>query len=150
MRFHLEIDPNMTTTSVCGDGCRVNMKGSRLSEKIYSIKSPFTCCLSHASFGTIRCLCTSKTICQSDAQALYENLRKVLKHFSKSPKSSEVLTEALDALELNQIHLMNWGGTRMAGFLDTCQRPSNMIIPLIDTLIAENIRLYETSSWPVL
>ena len=117
------------------------MKGSRLSEKIYSIKSPFTCCLSHASFGTIRCLCTSKTICQSDAQALCENLRKVLKHFLKSPKSSEVLTEC---------HLMNWGGTRMAGFLDTCQRPSNIIIPFIDTLIAENIRLYETSSWPVL
>ena len=141
MRFHLEIDPNMIITSVCGDGCRVNMKGSRLSEKIYSIKSPFTCCLSHASFGTIRCLCTSKTICQSDARALCENLRKVLKHFLKSPKSSEVLTEC---------HLMNWGGTRMAGFLDTCQRPSNIIIPFIDTLIAENIRLYETSSWPVL
>ena len=55
-------------------------------------------------------------MCQSDVQALYENLRKVLKHLSRNPKSSELLTEALDALELNQIHLMNWGGTRMAGF----------------------------------
>ena len=133
----------MIPTKVCGDGCGVNMKGSRLLDEVYGIKSPFTCCSSHASFGNIRRLRTLKTMCQSDAQALYENLRKVLQHFSKSPKSSELLTEALDALELNQIHLMNWGGTRMAGFLDACQKASN-IIPLIETLIAGNIRLDET------
>ena len=83
-------------------------------------------------------------MCQSDAQALYENLRKVLKHCLKSPKSSELLTEALDALELNQIDLMNWGRTRMAGFLDACQKASNIIIPFIDTLIAGNIQPDET------
>ena len=98
----------MIPTSMCGDGCGVNMKGSRPLKEMYGIKSPFTRCSSHASLGTIRRLCTSKTMYQSDAQALYENLRKVLKHFSKSPKSS------------NEIHLMTLGGTRMAGFLDAC------------------------------
>ena len=142
--IHLEIDPNMIPTSVCGDGCGVNMKGSRLFEEMYGIKSPFTRCSSHASFGTIRCICTLKTMCQSDAQTLYGNLRKVLKHFSKSAKSSELLTEALDALELNQFHLRNWGGTRMAGFLDACQKASNIIIPFIDILIAGNIQPDET------
>ena len=78
----------MIPTKVCGDGCGVNMKESRLLEEMYGIKSSFTCCSSNASFGTIRRLCTSKTMCQSDAQALYENLRKVLKHLLKSPKSS--------------------------------------------------------------
>ena len=82
--IHLEKDPNMIPTSVCGDGCGVNMKGSRLLEEMYGIKSSFTRCSSHASFGTIRRLCTSKTMCQLDVQVLYENLRKVLKHFSKS------------------------------------------------------------------
>ena len=140
----------MIPTSVCGDGCGVSMKGSRLLEEMYGIKSSFTRCSSHASFGTIRRLCTSKTMCQLDVQVLYENLRKVLKHFSKSSKSSELLTEALDALELNQVHLMNWGGTRMAGFLDACRIASNIIIPFIDTLIAGNIRPVKQSSWPVL
>ena len=83
----------MIPASVCGDGCRVNMKGSRLLEEMNGIKSAFTRCSSHAPFGTIRRLCTSKNMCHSDAQALYENLRKVLKRFSKSPKSSELLTE---------------------------------------------------------
>ena len=69
---------------------------------------------------------------------------KVLKHFSKSSKSSELLTEALDALELNQVHLMNWGGTRMAGFLDACRIASYIIISFIDTLIAGHIRPDET------
>ena len=87
--IHLEKDPNMIPTSVCGDGCGVNMKGSILLEEMYGIKSPFTRCLSHASFGTIRRLCFLKTMCQSDgyAQALYENLRKILKHFSKVQKA---------------------------------------------------------------
>ena len=83
----------MIPASVCGDGCGVNMKGSRLLEEMNGIKSAFTRCSSHAPFGTIRRLCTSKNMCHSDAQALYENLRKVLKHISKSPKSSELLTE---------------------------------------------------------
>ena len=81
----------MIPSSVRGDGCGVNMKGSRLLEEMYGIKSPFTRCSSHASFVTIRRLFTSKTMCQSDAQALYEDQRKVLNHFSKRPKSSELL-----------------------------------------------------------
>ena len=85
--IHLEIDTNMIPTSVCGDGCGVNMKRSRLLEEMYGINSPLTRCSSHASFGTIRRFCTLKTMCQSDAQVLYKNLKKVLKHFSKIPKA---------------------------------------------------------------
>ena len=99
-KIHLEVVIHLDSPrSVCGDGCGVNMKGSRPLEEMCGIKSSFTRCSSHASLGTIRRLCTKKTMFQSDAQALYENLRKV--HFSKSPKNSELLTKALDALELN-------------------------------------------------
>ena len=56
----------MIPTKVCGDGCGVNMKESRLLEEMYGIKSSFTRCSSNASFGTIRRLCTSKTMCQSE------------------------------------------------------------------------------------
>ena len=52
----------MIPASVCGDGCRVNMKGSRLLEEMNGIKSAITRCSSHAPFGTIRRLCTSKNM----------------------------------------------------------------------------------------
>lgn len=97
------------------------MKGARLVEKEIGLKAPFTRCASHASAGTIRRrLCTTETMCQDAAKALYENLRKLLKHFSKSPKSSDLLNKALSAIEINNVHVLNWGSTRMAGFLDAC------------------------------
>ena len=98
-KIFLEIDPSKIPTTICGDGCSVNLKGSRLLEKSYGIKLPFSRCSSHTSSGTIRRLCTSVNNSRKDATALYENLRSILKHFAMSPKSSEMLTNATDALE---------------------------------------------------
>ena len=81
---------------------------------------------------------------QIDAKGLYENLKALLKHFSQSPKSSEMLHEALNMLEMNDIHLLNWGSTRMAGFLDACIQASNIIVPFLDTVISGSIWPDET------
>ena len=42
--------------------------------------------------------------------------------FSQSPK----IREPLNMLEMNDIHLLNWGSPRMAGFLDVCMQASNI------------------------
>ena len=58
-KIHLEVVIHLDSpSSVCGDGCGVNMKGSRPLEEMYGIKSSFTHCSSHASLVTIRRLCT--------------------------------------------------------------------------------------------
>ena len=57
-----------------------------------------------------------ETMSQIDAKRLYNNLKALLKHFSQSPKSSEMLYEALNMLEMNDIHLLNWGSTLMMVF----------------------------------
>ena len=54
---------------------------------------------------------TSERSGQQDAKNLYENLQKRLKHFAMSPKSTEVLNKALSAMEMNDIHLLNWGSS---------------------------------------
>ena len=59
--------------------------------------------------------------CHPDVVSLYSNLRKVLKHFSQSTKSTEMLNNALNAMEHHDIHMLVWGSTRMAGFLDACK-----------------------------
>ena len=82
---------------------------------------------------------------QTDAKVLYENLRALLKHFANSPKSSEMLIKSLNLLEIHDIHLLNWGSKRMAGFLDGCIQASNILVPFLDTIIAGNIRPEEKS-----
>ena len=140
----LEIPPHVVPTCICGNGCSVNVKGSRLLETKFGIKFPFWRRASHSSAGTIRRLCTSETMTQTDAKALYEYLRSLLKHFAKSSKSSEMLTTSLNLLEMHDFQLLNWGSTRMAGILDACLQASGIIFPFLDTIIGGNIRPEET------
>lgn len=143
--IYLEIDASNLPTTICGDGCAVNLKGSRLLKTEYGLVYPSSKCASHLSSGTVRRLCTSENSCQDDAKMLYQNLRKVLLHFAMSPKSSGLLSDALAALEFNDIHLLNWGSTRMAGFLDACLQSSKIIVPFLDTVISAGIRPDEVS-----
>ena len=87
----------------------VNVKGSRLLETNFGIKPPFSRCAPHTSPGTIHQLCISETMSQADAKVLYENLRPLLKHFAKSPKSSEMITTSPNLLEMHDVHFCNWG-----------------------------------------
>ena len=52
---------------------------------------------------------------------------------------------ALALLELNNVHMLVWGGTRMCGFLDGCLKCSHVLVPLMDTLVTCKIRPDETS-----
>ena len=61
-----------------------------------------------------------------------------------NPKCTEFLNNALNALELNSVHMLNWSSTRMAGFMDACVLASEILIPFLDTLVAGNIRPDET------
>lgn len=119
--------------------------GSRLLQEIYGLLSPFTRCISHAASRTIGRAATSKTMADVNVTELYENLRKVLRHFSQSPKSTELLNAALAILEQNDIHMLVWGGTRMSGFLDACRQTSKIIIAFLDTLVGGKIRKDETA-----
>ena len=134
----LEIQPHVVLTCICGDGCSVNVKSSRLLGKKFGIKSPFSRCASHNSAGTIHWLCSSETMSQADAKTLHENLRSLLKHFAKSPKSSEMFTTSLNLVEMHDVYLLNWGSTRMAGFRDVCLQALDIIIPFLETIIGGN------------
>ena len=40
--------------------------------------------------------------------SFYNTLRSTLKHFVNSPKSTEILKEALATLEMNEVHILDW------------------------------------------
>ena len=75
----------------------------------------------------------------------YNCLRKIVKHFSMSPKSTQLLKNALNSFEQNNIHVLVWGGTRMAGFFEGCMQSSSIDILFLDTLIAGKIREEEAA-----
>ena len=141
--INLEIKSSLVPSWVCGDRCRVNLKASQLLQELFGIKSPFTSCSSHMSYGTIRRLFTSETISQIDAKGLYGNLKALLKHFSQSPKSSKMIHEYVRDKWHPSSQL---GSTHMAGFLDVCIQASNIIVTFLDTIISGSVRSDETIS----
>ena len=140
----LEIDSSNIPCCQCGDGCATNLKAARLVETKIGLIATFTRCCSHSASNTIKRLCTSKTMCDINAKALYDNLKALLGHFSQSTKSTSLLNKALDMLEMNNVHTLNWGSTRMSGFMDACHKCSEIIVPLLDTIITSQIRPDET------
>ena len=93
----MSIHPVNVPTS--GDGCSVHLKGGFLLEEQYGINFPSVHCGSHLSYGTIGRLFTSVNYSQEDAKKPYENLKAILRHFTKSLKSIELLNNVLEALE---------------------------------------------------
>ena len=131
--------------SQCGDGCSANLKAAHTVDKGIGLNSSFTGCRSHKTYGTIKKLRISKTFCNENAKALYETLRTLLKHFSINNKSSELLINVLTAMEMNNIHNLDWGSTRMARFLDAFVQASKILVPLLDTIITMKIYPAETA-----
>ena len=125
-------------------GYAVNLKGARILTETYGINSSSFKCSSHLASGTIPRMCTSVNSTQGDATSLYDNLKAPLKHFTMSPKSTEFLNNALNALELSSVHMLNWASAHMAGFTDACVQASEILIPFLDTPVAGNIRPDET------
>ena len=64
------------------------------------VSIPVSKCGSYLSYSTIQRLSTSVNYLQEDAKKLYENLKAILRYFAMSPKSTELLNNALDALEI--------------------------------------------------
>ena len=60
------------------------------------------------------------------------------------PKSSELTNNTLAAMEMNSVNLLKWDLTRMAGFLNTCKQPSNIIAPYLDRITRSDTTPDET------
>ena len=140
----LSVDPSNVPTTTCGDGYAINTKGNRLLDEVYGIKAPFSKCLSHLASGTIPHLCTFVHHSQQDVVSLNKNFKSLLKHFGHSGKSMEIVNEAYNSLSRNSVHILNWGCTRMPGFLDACVQSSRIIVPFLDTLVNHKIWQHET------
>ena len=76
--------------------------------------------------------------------------KKVFATIFNEPKSSELLSNALATMEMHDVHLLNWGSTRMAGFLDACVQASKIMVPFLDTIVSNDMRLTRQSMLQIL
>ena len=92
--LHLVIEGSNYPVIICGDSCATNPSAQQKMEEKYGIKSQFSNCFSHVASDTIRRTATSETMFDENVKRLYNSLIKVLRYFSKSPKSTEMALSA--------------------------------------------------------
>ena len=118
----------------CGDGVAVNGKAARVMLELYGIWTISLRCSAHTADGSLKRMARSETMCVEAVKTCYESLRPVVNHFTLSSPSKDLLDESLRMLELKPIHLLSWCNTRMAHFLDACERFDTIILAIHDTL----------------
>ena len=82
--------------------------------------------------------CEYQHICRKMLKS-FTKISFILRHFAMSPKSTELLNNALDVLKMSSVHVLNWDSTRMTGFLDACIQASSIIVPFLDTIVTGKI-----------
>ena len=112
--------------AITGDGVYNNNMASRLLCTCYSLNSP-NC---HFADLVMKRMATSKTMSVPEVVTCYDFLRPIIKYFEKSTKSKDKLDEAIAILDLKQINLISWIGTRMAHFVYECHQFTKLLMCL--------------------
>ena len=131
--------------AVTGDGCATNYAACRMLSEDFGLQTPFNRCSSHTADGTLKRLAKSKTMNIPEVTTLYDALRSVMSHIVCSPKSTSLLKDSIAALDLPEVHILNWCSTRMGGFLKCCEKFSSLIVALYDTLVSAKVKEDQTA-----
>ena len=71
----------------------------------------------------------------------YAVLGSVVRHFGRSVKNKESLDKCMRILEMKEVHLISWCGTRMAHFLDACTLFSEVVVAVYDVMCSHDIKV---------
>ena len=133
--------------SVCimADGCATNIAASIQLTEYLGFLSPSIRCVVHAADGSVKRMTNSKTMNFLDLSEFIPTLKVILRHFQLSGKSTALLKEALEMMDMKTIHMMTYCPTRMSYLLTASTQIVNLLVPLSDVLATTNIREEERS-----
>ena len=123
-----------------GDGCSTNTSACTALTNMYGLVSPHCRCGVHAGEGSIRRMSKSETYSVAEVVTFLENYRPILRHYKLSGKSTCLLNNALEAMDMNPVHMMVWCPTRMSNMLTCAVQSVEHLFPLCDTLASCDIR----------
>ena len=104
--------------AIVADCCKVNQKAGEMLTEECGLLSPTTRCSAHAGSGTLKRISSSKTMSVPEVVTFVEGLHPILRNFKLSGKSTSLLNNALEIMEMKPVKLMVWCPTRMANLLD--------------------------------
>lgn len=126
--------------NLMADGCSTNTCASNKISDELGLLSPSLRCVSHAADGTIKRMVNSKTMNVPEISEFLPSFRTILRHFQLSGKSTALLNEALDVLEMKSIHMMTFCPTRMSYLLSAAKQSVNLLAPICDVLATADIK----------
>ena len=92
--------------------------------------TPSIRCTVHAADGSIKCLTNSKTRNLQVISDFLPNLHSILRHFQSNGKSTHLLNEALELMEMKFMHVMSFCPTRMSYILTACSQVVKQLVAI--------------------
>ena len=133
------------SVALVGDGCNVNKKTGEILTSDIGLLSPTTRCSVHAASCTIRRITTSKTMSVPKVVTFASGIKPILKHFKLSGKSSELLQQCLEIMDMKPFKLMTWCPARMANLLECSARTAKILFPICGMLATTGVKEEEAS-----
>ena len=108
--------------ALVGDGFGVNKSTDDSLATNYGLLSPTTGCSEHTAIGSIKRMASSKTMCAEEVVIFASGIHPILRHFQLSGKSTSLLNDLLEMMNMKEVKMMTWCPTQMANLLDTSAR----------------------------
>lgn len=153
------LDPNKNIVEIVvpdwpvnlmADGCSTNICASREISEQLGILSSSIRCTSHAAIGTIKRISISQARNVPQITEFLPIFCTVMHHFQLCRKSLALLNEALQVLDMKEIHLMTFCSTCMAYLLTVCSQVVHLLLPICDVMTSANLKTEERSSFTLL
>ena len=123
-----------------GDGCSVNKKAGEILTSYIGLLSPTTRCSAHAANGSISRTTTSKTMSVPEVVTFASGIKQVLKHFKLCGKSSALLQQCPEIMDMKPFKLMTCCPTRMANLLECSAQTVKILFPICDMLATTGVK----------
>ena len=129
--------------ALVGDGYAINKSTGDGLAAIYGLLSPTICCSAHAASGSIKRMAYSKTMQVEEVVTFTSGICPILQHFQLSGKSTSLLNDALQKMNMNEVKIITWCPRRITNLLDTCARTVGLLFSLCDVLASCNVKQEE-------
>ena len=74
-------------------------------------------------------------------------LRSILRHFQLSGRSTAMLNDVLEGLDMKTVHMISFCSTRMSYILTACKQTVVNLVPLCDVISTANLKLEENGAF---
>ena len=118
----IELEMDNWRTCIMADRYSTNLSSNDKLTTLLELLSQRLHYAVYAADGSIRRLTNSKTMNVPEVSEFLPTLRSILRHFQLSGRSTALLNDALEGLDMKTVRMMSSCPTRMSYILTACKR----------------------------